>query len=93
MSKNTKHLIQRNFTWYARLGIPIDVRPKLGRKREFIQSLKTKDQSVAIIKAKPLIAEWQNTIHMARGNPSAIEATAIRLRKDTDRQLSFFSYT
>ena len=84
MSKSPKHLIQRNFTWYARLGIPIDVRPKLGRKREFIQSLKTKDQSVAIIKAKPLIAEWQNAIHIARGNPSAIETTAIRLRNDTE---------
>ena len=86
MSKSPKHLIQRNFTWYARLGIPIDVRPKLGNKREFIKSLKTQDRNIAIIKSKPLIADWQNTIHMARGNASAIEATAIRLKHDVRSQ-------
>ena len=67
MSKQKDYLIQRGNTWYARMGIPEDVRHELGHKREYIQSLRTPDRNAALIKSKSLIAEWKNAIHMARG--------------------------
>jgi len=62
----TRHLIQRNAIWYARLAIPQDVRHLLGNKREFIQTLKTHDLKLAQIQSKPLIAHWQGKIYAAR---------------------------
>ena len=50
MNKSRQHLIQRNHIWYARLSIPKDVRAKLGRKREYIQSLKTGDINTAEVR-------------------------------------------
>ena len=82
MNKSRQHLIQRNHIWYARLSIPKDVRAKLGRKREYIQSLKTGDINTAEVRKNLLIAEWKNAINMARGSASAIESQAIRLRND-----------
>ena len=84
MSKQKDYLIQRGNTWYARMAIPKDVRHKLGHKREFIQSLRTPDRNVALIKSKPLVAEWKNSIHMARGNPSVIQKTALMMRIGAD---------
>ena len=80
MGKQKDYLIQRGNTWYARMGIPGDVRHKLGHKREYIQSLRTPDRNVALIKSKPLIAEWKNAIHIARGNTSVIQKTALMMR-------------
>ena len=80
MSKQKDYLIRRGNIWYARMGIPEDVRHKLGHKREYIQSLRTPDRNVALIKSKPLIAEWKNAIHIARGNASVIQKTALMMR-------------
>ena len=82
MSKRKDYLIRRGNTWYARLGIPADVRHKLGHKREYIQSLHTPDRTVALIQSKPLIAEWKNAIHIARGNASVIQKTALMIRHE-----------
>ena len=84
MSKQKDYLIQRGNTWYARMGIPEDVRHKLGHKREYIQSLRTPDRKIALIQSKPLVAEWQNSIHIARGNASAIQKTALLMRNDIE---------
>lgn len=84
MSKQKEYLILRGNTWYARMGIPEDVRHKLGRKREYIQSLRTSDRKIAVIQSKPLIAEWKNAIHIARGNASAIQKTALMMRNDIE---------
>ena len=84
MSKQKDYLIRRGNTWYARMGIPKDVRHKLGHKREYIQSLRTPDRNVALIKSKPLIAEWKDAIHIARGNPSVIQKTALMMRHEAD---------
>ena len=80
MSKQKDYLIQRGNTWYARMAIPADVRHKLGRKREYIQSLRTSDRKIASIKSKPLVAEWKDAIHIARGNASVIQKTALMMR-------------
>ncbi|NBT43220.1 MAG: hypothetical protein EBT20_22690, partial [Alphaproteobacteria bacterium] len=66
------------------MGIPEDVRHKLGHKREYIQSLRTPDRNAALIKSKSLIAEWKNAIHMARGNASVIQKTALMMRHEAD---------
>ena len=84
MSKQKDYLIQRGNTWYARMGIPDDVRSKLGHKREYIQSLRTPDRNVALIKSKSLIAEWKDAIHIARGNASVIQKTALMMRHEAD---------
>ena len=84
MSKQKEHLILRGNTWYARVAIPKDLRHKLGHKREFIQSLRTPDRDIALIKSKPLIAEWKDAIRMARGNPSVIQKTALKMRVEAD---------
>ena len=84
MSKQKDYLIQRGNTWYARMGIPEDVRHKLGHKREYIQSLRTPDRKIALIQSKPLVAEWKNSIHIARGNASAIQKTALLMRNDIE---------
>jgi integrase len=76
-----KHLLLRGSSWYARLGIPADVRAKLGHKREFIQTLKTADKRKALILSGPLLSEWRNAIELARGSASAIESTALQLRE------------
>lgn len=82
MSKQKDYLIQRGNTWYARMAIPVDVRHKLGRKREYIQSLRTSDRKIASIKSKPLVAEWKDAIHIARGNASVIQKTALMMRME-----------
>lgn len=84
-----KHLILRGSTWYARLGIPADVRAKLGHKREYIQSLQTSDKRKAQILAGSLISEWRNAIEVARGRPSAIETLALTLRQATTEARRF----
>ena len=84
MSKQKDYLIRRGNIWYARMGIPEDVRHKLGRKREYIQSLRTPDRKIALIQSKPLVAEWKNAIHIARGNASAIQKTALMMRNAID---------
>jgi len=75
-----KHLLLRGSRWHARMGIPKDVRAKLGHKREFTQSLRTADRRQAEILAGPLIAEWKNAIELARGSPAAIEREALAAR-------------
>ena len=84
MSNKKEHLILRGNTWYVRVAIPKDVRHKLGHKREFIQSLRTPDRKIALIKSKPLVAECKDAIHMARGNPSAIQKTALMMRTEAE---------
>lgn len=84
MSKQKDYLIPRGNIWYARMGIPEDVRHKLGHKREYIQSLRTPDRQIALIKSKPLIAEWKNAIHIARGNASVIQKTALMMRHEAE---------
>ena len=69
-------------------GHPEDVRHKLGHKREYIQSLRTPDRKIALIQSKPLVAEWKNAIHIARGNASAIQKTALMMRNAIDPDAS-----
>ena len=62
---NPPHLIQRRKTWFARLGIPADVRPTIGRNI-FIASTHEVDASRANAVAAPMIIEWRQRIEYAR---------------------------
>ena len=89
MSKQKDYLIRRGNARYARMGIPENVRQKLGHKREYIQSLRTPDHNVALIKSKALIADWRNAIHIARGNASVIQKTTLMIRNAFDPDAPF----
>lgn len=82
----SSHLEQRWQSWYAILNVPRDVQGILGRKR-FLVSLKTRDRRVAEREAKPIVAEWQRKIAIARGEEIATDDAAYwrgALRRATD---------
>ena len=51
-------LLQRK-CWYARLGIPAELRPHFNGKRELKATLKTPDQKIAELKAMKLVGDWK----------------------------------
>lgn len=57
-------------TYYVRVRVPDDVRPKL-RKRELIRSLQTRTYSEACKIAPPILAEFAATIARARADADA----------------------
>jgi integrase len=70
-----RHIEQRRLGWYAVLNVPADVQKKVGKKR-FRMSLKTRDKKVAERLAKPLVADWEQQITMARDEKAAKSETA-----------------
>jgi len=70
MSSKNYGLIRRGDTYYARMGIPADVRPTFGQ-REFKESLKTSELREAQFLAPPLMAKWGGEIAQARGIKAA----------------------
>ncbi|WP_422189969.1 DUF6538 domain-containing protein [Aquabacterium sp.] len=49
---------QRGSVWWARLAVPARLRGTAGR-REFVQSTRTSDKSVARVIASALLANWR----------------------------------
>jgi integrase len=83
-----RHIEQRRLGWYAVLNVPADVQKKVGKKR-FRVSLKTRDKKVAERLAKPLIADWEQQITLARDERAAKSAEAywrIALRRATTEE-------
>ncbi len=66
-----RHIEQRRLGWYAVLNVPTDAQKSLRRKRYRV-SLKTRDKKVAERLAKPIVAEWQRQIALARGEGAAM---------------------
>lgn len=65
-----RHIEKRRQGWYAVLNVPDDVQKQIRRKR-FRQSLKTRDKKIAENLAKPIVANWQHKIDLARGREGA----------------------
>ena len=66
--------IERRYrTYFAYLDVPVDVRPKLGR-RVFRCTLQTDSPSIAERRAAPLIARWRAVIATARDQPNSNDA-------------------
>lgn len=68
-------LLQRK-CWYARLGIPIELRPHFNGKRELKATLQTSDKRVAEFKAMKLVGGWKLQFDALRGSVSATQALA-----------------
>ena len=68
-------LLQRK-CWYARLGIPVELRPHFNGKRELKATLKTPDQKIAELKAMKLVGDWKLQFEALRGSVSATQALA-----------------
>ena len=63
------HLTKRRRTYFARLNVPKDVQPLIGRKI-FIASTHESDLKRANAVAAPMVAEWQHRIDQARAGKS-----------------------
>lgn len=72
----SNHIVLQRKCWYARLSIPIELRPHYNGKRELKTTLKTSDRKVAELKAMRLIGEWKLQFDAIKGNPSAAQALA-----------------
>lgn len=68
-------LLQRK-CWYARLGIPAELRSHYNGKRELKQTLKTSDKRVAVLKAMKLVGSWKLQFDALRGSVTATQALA-----------------
>lgn len=68
-------LLQRK-CWYARLGIPAELRPHFNGKRELKETLKTSDKRVAELKAMKLVGGWKLQFDALRGSVTATQALA-----------------
>ena len=65
--------------WQADLRVPTDLRLVIGRTR-LAKSMGTRDKREAVVKAAPLLEQWQSEINLAKSDPQAFMANQI-LRK------------
>ena len=82
-------LYLRGNIYWAQLPVPPDVQGILDKKN-FQKTTGCKDKRNAIIQAGPLIAEWQQKIEEARGNPDAVMQRIVQQkalhRRDTEQR-------
>ena len=77
-------IIKKRQTYYARLQIPKHLHAKLGR-REFVQSLQTRDIKEANTKKLSVLAQWRNILEVADGRPSSeLEKALADVRNDNN---------
>jgi len=69
-----QHAEKRYNVWYAKLTVPVDVQPALGKVR-FFQTTKTKSSSEAAPRVAILVALWKAQIAKARGTLPDPKAT------------------
>ena len=62
--------------WQAELRVSKDVRPVMGRTR-FAKSMGTRDKREAVMKAAPVLEQWQSDIDLARSDREAYVAKQI----------------
>jgi integrase len=73
-----KGLWSRNGVWHVRIGIPEDVRHAFGGKREFLQSLRTRDKHEALRLGGPIVASVHARIAAARrASPTVPPASGV----------------
>ncbi len=62
--------------WQAELRVPEDVRDVLGKTR-FAKSMRTRNKREAVVKATPILEQWQSEIDLAKTDPQAFVAKQI----------------
>lgn len=84
----SSHILLQRRCWYARLGIPADLRPHYNGKRELKVTLKTSDKKIAELKAMKLIGEWKLQFSALRGSSSAVQALAADFLQSPDGKIN-----
>ena len=59
--------------WQAMLRVPQEVRPVTGKTR-FAKSTGTRNKREAVLRAAPLLEQWQSVIELTRSDPHALIA-------------------
>ena len=62
--------------WQAELRVPEDVRDIIGKTR-FAKSMRTRNKREAVVKAAPILEQWQSEIDLAKRDPHAFAAKQI----------------
>ena len=62
--------------WQAELRVPEDVRDVIGKTR-FAKSMRTRNKREAVVKAAPILEQWQSEIDLAKTDPQAFVAKQI----------------
>ena len=62
--------------WQAELRVPEDVRDVIGKTR-FAKSMRTRNKREAVVKAAPILEQWQSEIDLAKTDPQAFLAKQI----------------
>lgn len=84
----SSHILLQRRCWYARLGIPADLRPHYNGKRELKVTLRTSDKKIAELKAMKLIGEWKLQFSALRGSSSAVQALAADFLQSPDGKIN-----
>ena len=69
--------------WQAELRVPEDLRDVIGKTR-FAKSTRTRNKREAVVKAAPILEQWQSEIDLAKTDPQAFLAKQIlhKARRD-----------
>lgn len=59
--------------WQAELRVPQEVRPVIGKTR-FAKSTGTRDKREAVLRAAPMLKQWQSDIELAKSDPQTLIA-------------------
>lgn len=62
--------------WQAELRVPEDLRDVIGKTR-FAKSMRTRNKREAVVKAAPILEQWQSEIDLAKTDPQAFLAKQI----------------
>ena len=62
--------------WQAELRVPEDVRDIIGKTR-FAKSMRTRNKREAVVKAAPILEQWQSEIDLAKTDPQAFVAKQV----------------
>ena len=77
---DTRYLVRRRQTWYLVIKVPVDVRDQIGVGDKIVQSLKTRDLTVAQRARWSLVTDWNARFEVARNKrawtPAEIEEKA-----------------
>ena len=59
--------------WRAELRVPEELRPVVGKTR-FAKSTRTRNKREAVLRAAPLLEQWQFEIELAKPDPQTLIA-------------------
>ena len=82
------HILLQRKCWYARLVIPVELRPHFNGKRELKETLRTTDQRVAELKAMKLVGGWKLQFEALRGSVTATQALAAEFLPHPDGKIN-----